>query len=120
MIRGSMLVIAVVALLAMVSGCTTSSSKDSSGVSTSAGVSLTVSEPQDNTITDTPTIDVSGHTNPEAVVSVNDVVTTADANGNFTTTISLNEGPNTIEVVASDQEGNQASVTLIVTLVKGG
>jgi hypothetical protein len=53
-------------------------------------------------------------------VSVNEVVTIADANGNFDTAVGLDEGPNVIEIVASDEAGNQASVTLIVTFVKGG
>jgi hypothetical protein len=91
-----------------------------SSPTTPTGISLTVSEPQDNTITDVDTIEVKGHTDPQAVVSVNEEITTVDANGNFTATVNLEEGPNTIEVVASDEEGNQASVNLIVTLVKGG
>jgi hypothetical protein len=83
-------------------------------------MSLTISEPEDNTITDVDTIEVKGHTSPGAVVSVNAVVSIADANGNFDAIVSLDEGPNIIETVASDEAGNQASVTLIVTLVKGG
>ena len=84
------------------------------------GISLTVSEPQDNTVTDVATVEVKGQTNAGAVVSVNEVVTTADANGSFEATVGLDEGPNTIEIVASDEAGNEASATLIVTLVKGG
>ena len=84
------------------------------------GISLTVSEPQDNTITDVATVEVKGQTNAGAVVSVNEVVTTADANGGFEATVGLHEGPNTIEIIASDEAGNEASATLIVTLVKGG
>lgn len=87
---------------------------------TPAGISLTVTEPQDNTITDADKIEVKGHTNPEAVVSINEVMTTADANGSFTATVNLAEGPNVIEVVASDEEGDQAEASLIVTFVKGG
>jgi len=102
--------------------CSTTPSPASNADSSSipASISLTVSEPQDNTITDESTIEVKGQTNPGAVVSVNEVVTIADANGNFDATVSLDEGPNTIEIIASDEAGNQASATLIVTLIKGG
>jgi hypothetical protein len=102
------------------SAVATQSNSSPSSPTTTTGISLTVSEPQDNTITDVDTIEVKGHTDPQAVVSVNEEITTADANGDFDATVSLEEGPNTIEVVASDEEGNQASVNLIVTLVKGG
>jgi hypothetical protein len=115
------LVLAMVLALPGV-GCSATPSPASNTDSSSmpAGISLTVSEPEDNTITDVATIEVEGHTDPGAVVSVNAVVTIADANGNFDAIVSLNEGPNTIEIVASDETGSQASVTLIVTLVKGG
>jgi hypothetical protein len=85
-----------------------------------AGISLTISEPQDNTITDVGTIEVKGHTSPGAIVSVNAVVTIADVNGDFDAIVGLEEGPNIIEAVASDETGDQTSVTLIVILVKEG
>jgi hypothetical protein len=85
-----------------------------------ADMPLTISEPEDNTITDVATIEVKGHTSPGAVVSVNAVITIADANGDFDAIVSLDEGPNIIEIVASDETGNQADVTLIVTFVRGG
>lgn len=88
--------------------------------SMSGGISLTISEPEDNTITDVGTIEVRGHTTPGAIVSVNAVVTVADVNGDFDAIVSLEEGPNIIQTVASDETGDQASVTLIVTLVKEG
>lgn len=99
---------------------TLSPATNSDPSNTPADITLTVSEPEDNTITDVPTIEVKGHTNPGAVVSANEVVAIADANGNFDAIVSLDEGPNIIEIVASDEAGNQASVMLIVTLVKGG
>lgn len=114
-----MVLVLVLALLAV--GCTSKlASQGLSVPSPPAGISLTVTEPQDNTITDVNTIEVKGCTNPEAVVSINEVMTTADANGNFTVAVNLEEGPNVIEVVASDEDGNQAEASLIVTFVKGG
>ncbi len=61
-----------------------------------------------------------GHTSPEAVVSVNSEITIADTQGTFVITITLAEGPNIVEVIASDEEGNEARTSLTVTLVKGG
>lgn len=61
-----------------------------------------------------------GRTSPEAIVSVNNEITIADTQGTFATTITLAEGPNIVEVIASDEEGNEARTSLTVTLVKGG
>jgi len=79
---------------------------------------LTVTEPQDNTITSADSIDVKGRTSPGATVSVNEEIVSAVNEGNFVITIGLDEGINTIEVHASDETGKEAQVTLIVTLVK--
>ena len=81
---------------------------------------LTVTQPADGSIINVGKIEVSGHTSPGAVVSVNDEIAMADTQGAFTVTITLEEGPNIIEVIASDDEGNEAETSLTVTLVKGG
>ena len=80
---------------------------------------LEVTQPADNSIIDVGTVEVMGHTSPEAVVSVNDEIAIADTEGTFAVTITLEEGPNIIEVIASDDEGNEARASLTVTLVKG-
>jgi hypothetical protein len=58
---------------------------------------------------------------PGAVVSVSidDIVEIAnvDQNGNFSVTVNLEEGPNLIEVVASDQLGNEKSSSIAVIYV---
>ena len=41
----------------------------------------------------------------------------SDQNGNFSVNIYLEEGPNLVEVIASDQYGNENSVTIVVTYV---
>ena len=71
-------------------------------------------------ITSTNNIEVTGSTSAGAVVSVNEEITTADANGVFVVSIVLEEGPNIIEVIASDEAGNVASAILTITLVEGG
>ena len=84
------------------------------------GFFLTVTQPADNSVININKVEVRGRTSPGAVVSVNDEITTADTQGIFTNTITLEEGPNIIEVIASDEEGNEARTSLVVTLVKGG
>jgi len=81
---------------------------------------LTVTQPADGSIVEVGSVEVSGRTSPGAVVSVNDEITMADTQGIFTITITLEEGPNIIEIIASDEEGNEATTSLTVTLVKGG
>ena len=82
-----------------------------------AGFSLKVTSPQDESIVYTFETAVAGVTAPDAVVSVNGALVEVDADGNFSTTVSLEEGPNSIEVIASDYEGHEASQILTVIYV---
>jgi len=79
---------------------------------------LTVTQPEDNIIVDTDRIEVKGTTGPGAVVSANSEFTTADSQGNFVIAVTLDEGPNIIEVLTSDESGNEANLTLMVSYVK--
>ncbi len=119
-LRSGLLFLATTLLL-LVASCTPASSpKDSSGTplqTDGAGLFLTVTEPQDNTITSADRIEVKGRTSPGATVSVNEEIASADNQGNFIITIGLDEGINTIEVFASDETGKETEVTLIVTVV---
>jgi hypothetical protein len=67
---------------------------------------LQVLEPADESEVTTPTVTVRGVTSPGAVVSVGDDLADVDAGGAFSATVTLEEGPNVIEVVASDEDGN--------------
>jgi hypothetical protein len=86
-----------------------------------AALFLTVTQPSDGAQVSTSSILVVGTTNPGAVVSVlvNDKVTIADVdqNGAFSVAVSLEEGPNFIEVIASDQEGDEKSSTIAVIYI---
>jgi hypothetical protein len=44
-------------------------------------------------------------------------IANVDQNGNFSVTVNLEEGPNLIEVVASDQLGNEKSSSIAVIYV---
>ena len=78
---------------------------------------LEVIEPQNESVVHQQSVEVVGRSTPDAVVSVNDTTAELDAQGNFTVEVSLKEGPNVIEVVASDFEGNQESVVIALVYV---
>ena len=79
---------------------------------------LTVTQPLNETTVYSADLVVKGQTEADAVVSVNDVVVDVDAEGKFSTIVTLEEGPNPIEVLASDFEGNEGSKVLTVIYVK--
>ena len=78
---------------------------------------LAVTQPADNSIISTDKVEVRGRTSPDAVVSINGELAEVDEEGNFTMMVVLEEGPNIIEVIASDLEGNQESRTLVIMYV---
>ncbi len=81
------------------------------------GFFMKVTEPKDESTVATSVISVSGATSPDAVVSVNGETIEVDEQGNFTTMVTLGEGPNTIEVIASDFEGNRESILLAIIYI---
>ena len=87
------------------------------GETAETGVLLTVTSPQAESVVSSFETTVVGMTAPDAVVSVNGALVEVDADGNFSTSVSLEEGPNSIEVVASDYEGNEASKVLTLIYV---
>lgn len=86
---------------------------------------LSVSSPTNNLVTATKTVTVAGKTNDstsgikKVTVKLNagsETQVTADSNGNFSTSITLVEGANTIVITSYDSGGLKTSVTRIVTL----
>jgi hypothetical protein len=59
-------------------------------------------------------ITIKGRTVPDAVVSINADVVDVDSNGYFSMQITLDEGPNVFNIIATDDEGNEESTELIV------
>lgn len=57
---------------------------------------------------------VIGQTQPNALVSVNDVIGFANAEGRFGLRVTLQEGANVLEVIASNAAGEQVHVILTV------
>lgn len=78
--------------------------------------SLDISKPQDGDTLYPPnqTVSVEGKTEPETQVSVNDHVVIENSDGSFTYKLKLNQGDNTINVVATDKAQNQTTKTLLV------
>lgn len=79
-----------------------------------AALPLTVSEPINDSVVTSQIVTVKGVTNADAVVSVNGKIILVDASGNFSEAVTLELGPNLIEVVASDFYGNSATVPITV------
>ncbi len=68
-------------------------------------ISLTIVSPKNGTVLSGATVQVTGKTTPGADISINDADLKADAQGNFTTTVNLEEGDNYILVTAVNDSG---------------
>ena len=112
-----MMILGVFAIL-LGAGLAVGCGKEKADESDVSAIPLTITEPLDETTVYTADLVVEGQTEPDAVVSVNEAVVDVDAEGKFSTMVTLEEGPNPIEVLASDFEGNEGSVTLTVIYVK--
>lgn len=88
---------------------------------TPAALFLEIIQPVDGVQVRTSAIPVICKTIPSAVVSVsvddNVEIANVDENGNFSVMVTLEEGPNIIEVIASDLQGNEKSSTVTVIYV---
>ena len=83
-----------------------------------AAFQVTLDAPHDGDTANISPLPVKGVTVPNAVVSVNDVVGMADGEGRFYLAVPLQAGPNVLEVIASQPNGQQAFV--IVTVMYTG
>ena len=75
---------------------------------------LQVTSPLDGAVLDAPEVDVIGMAPANSVVSIDDDILLMGDDGKFKATIPLDEGPNLIEIVASDMDGNEVSQMLAV------
>ena len=81
---------------------------------TPASPLLTIVEPVDESVVEVSTITIRGQTLADAVVSVNGELVDVDSNGNFSLRVTLDEGPNVFDIIATDEEGNEVTSELIV------
>ena len=75
---------------------------------------LEIAEPANESIVTTSPVIVNGKTTPDAVVSVNEKTAEVNAQGDFVVPVFVDPGPNLIEVVASDLDGNQETAILAI------
>ena len=75
---------------------------------------LQVTSPLDGAVLDAPEVDVIGMASANSVVSIDDDILLVGDDGKFKATVPLDEGPNLIEIVASDMDGNEVSQMLAV------
>ena len=78
------------------------------------GIPLYVFWPVNDGMVNSTSVPVIGATNVDAVVTVNGVPVEVDVLGIFSISVTLEEGPNVIEVTASDLLGNVQSQTVVV------
>jgi hypothetical protein len=88
-------------------------------VLSSGSLKVTLTGPADETVVNTPQVDVTGQAPAETVISIGDVITVVEASGEFSIRVPLEEGPNELEIIASDPNGNQVTTTLVVTYEPG-
>ena len=79
---------------------------------------LEVTSPQDNSVVTSAAIPAVGRTSPDATVSVNGRLVEIDLSGNFQTLLTLEEGINLIEVIASDLSGEVLTRVLTVIYIR--
>ena len=77
---------------------------------------LELASPQDESVVTTDSVTVSGVTTPDAVVSVNGEPVEVNALGEFSVAAVLIEGPNLIEVVASDLSSQKRAEIAVIYL----
>ena len=75
---------------------------------------LIITEPLDQTFAVQPTIPLVGRTTAGTVVTVNGVAVPVDVSGVFSTTVTLESGPNIIEVLGTSAEGEELDALVAV------
>ena len=82
------------------------------------GLSLIITSPEDNFISDQETTEISGRTASQAIIVVlypeGEKILEADQDGRFKTEIDLAGGDNEIKISSYDNENNEASQILTV------
>ena len=81
------------------------------------GLFLKITSLPKESVVRTRTVPISGLTSPDALVSVNGILVDVDSEGGFTTSVSLNDGTNLVEVFASDFKGNDVSAVLTIIYI---
>lgn len=75
---------------------------------------LLVTEPENESIVSESMLRMAGRTGPNAIVSINGRSVPVDRFGYFSGSVALDEGPNVIDVVATNDDGRTLSTVLAV------
>ncbi len=78
-------------------------------------IPVRIDEPQDDAVVQASLLQIKGEANPGTVLSINDEIVLVDSSRKFSAQIQLDEGLNVIEIIASDDQGNQESRYLSIT-----
>ncbi len=80
---------------------------------------LNISKPTDESVVDTKVVEITGKTKPDATIiiltSLDEKVVAPSADGNFSTTINIDDGQNLIEVTSIAKTGEEIKVIKTVT-----
>ncbi len=93
----------------------TTSAQELSSEKKADEIFLTITQPIDKTTITSPNLVISGKTVANAEVSINDQTIPANANGDFSAQVSLEEGDNYFYIVANDADGFAAEKEIMVT-----
>lgn len=84
-----------------------------------SSIQLTVDQPKDEDVTDSKTVTVSGHTQANATVIITtlteDLVVTPTKLGSFSTTVTIGNDQNPIEITAVGPDGQETKITRTIT-----
>ena len=75
---------------------------------------LQILSPLDEAVVNLPQVSIEGRAPAETVLSINDEILIVGDDQQFKILLALEEGPSLIEILASDLQGNQISLTLTV------
>jgi hypothetical protein len=116
----SWFLIAAVFIIAILIGCQGAANGTpvsiNNGIQNGNGLTLSVTQPIDESVVRTSPVTVSGNTSAGAEVTVNGLSVSLEG-GHFTAQVELEEGPNSIEVTARNSSGKQALKYLTVVYI---
>ena len=83
------------------------------------GLFLEIEGLGDQSIVHGSSVIIRGQTSPDAILSIQGVIIPLSSDGRFEVTLQLDPGPNVIDVVSSDLDGNEESKSLEVVSLPG-
>jgi hypothetical protein len=97
-------------------GPTPALSQDSATAITavSGPLSVNITSPQDEAVVQAAQVDLIGEADPETVISIDDQFIVVGQERKFSVSLTLDEGPNVIEITASDPAGNEGTTYLTI------